>query len=189
MKIMNNKLIRLFIAVELPDELKDALNNRCAEMDYQGVKWQKCRQIHLTLNFLGDTDIETFSRLKKELKKITFSAFDLVLSDAGFFPGIKRPSVFYIGIEQNPHLLKLKDDIDNLLQNLGIKDRESREFIPHVTLARIKTRPAQEATEKMLQIADKFKGERFSVNDFALFSSSLTDKGAIHTLEMRFFSS
>lgn len=46
--------MRLFIAIELPDDLKAALGR--LRVDVPGARWVQPEQLHLTLAFLGEVE-------------------------------------------------------------------------------------------------------------------------------------
>jgi 2'-5' RNA ligase len=64
--------------------------------------------------------------------------FHAELSGFGFFPSFKNPKVFWIGIKEQPELLKLKQDIDKGLDNFNIF-YDKKPFSPHLTIGRIKS--------------------------------------------------
>ena len=45
---------RLFVAVELPEEVKDRLASLCHGL--KGARWVRDRQFHITLRFLGEVE-------------------------------------------------------------------------------------------------------------------------------------
>lgn len=172
---------RLFIAIDLPGELTDKIGE--FQRYTKGVKWVKPEQIHLTLNFLGNTPYELTEQLKAKIKDIRFQKFSLKLNDCGFFPNEYRPSVFWIGLEENSDLIQLKINIDEVLNSIGIIC-EKRRFIPHITLARIKRKLSADNLLQLKSSAQKIRNCNFEVNKFILFSSKLTEQGAIHNREL-----
>ena len=63
-----------------------------------------------------------------------------------------------------------------------ILEPEGRKFSPHITLARLKNSPIHKVAN-FLAGNGLFSQEPFQVNDFKLYSSTLTPKGAIHRVE------
>ncbi|MFM7140427.1 MAG: 2'-5' RNA ligase family protein, partial [Alphaproteobacteria bacterium] len=47
-------MIRLFVAIDLPGEVRDRLWRACC--DVPGARWTEVEQMHLTLRFLGEVD-------------------------------------------------------------------------------------------------------------------------------------
>nr|HPN84392.1 RNA 2',3'-cyclic phosphodiesterase [Victivallales bacterium] len=95
----------------------------------------------------------------------------------GFFPNARRPSVFWIGVEHNPCLIKLKNDIDCVAGTLGLTV-EKRKFYPHITLARISVKP----DDKFLEVTKRWENFlfKFTVHSFKLMSGELRSEGALH---------
>jgi len=75
----------------------------------------------------------------------------------------------------------LRKKIDTPLLKIGLEP-EKRKFSPHITLARLKNTPIQKIAN-FLSGNGLFSQKPFQVDDFKLYSSSLTPKGAIHRVE------
>ena len=187
---------RLFIAIDIPDELRCEI--RKTELTAKGFKSVNPDQLHITLRFIGNFPENDISELIKKLHEIELPEFELSSTSPGFFPNKKRPSVFFLrfenprvrGQEAAPTLFcqeaapTLKSDIDDVLETFGI-DRDTREFAPHLTLGRFKKGVRKEIIEELEEKSAKL-ATTFQVKEFILFSSKITDTGAIHTVEARF---
>lgn len=177
---------RLFIAINLSNEMKEKLYSIVREIP--DVKWVKKEQIHLTLRFIGDADDELFSRIKISLEKISWEQFYLGLVETGFFPNKKRPNVFWIGLGKNDALSNLKKRIDHILEQSGVPCEE-RNFLPHVTIARIKRRLSEKEISDFSDISRMIHTlniQPFLVDRFFLYSSILTAEGAIHSIQAEY---
>ena len=170
---------RLFIAVDLPETNKRKLE--AMFFGIPGAKWVDPLQIHLTVRFIGEVDGSTFLDIKAALEQIHMAPFPLALKGVGHFPPRGNPRVLWVGIEQSQPLKSLKNRIDGTLAGIGLKP-EGRKFSPHITLARLKNTPLQKVAN-FLSGNGLFNQEPFQVDDFKLYSSTLTPKGAIHTVE------
>ncbi|MBJ6748695.1 RNA 2',3'-cyclic phosphodiesterase [Geomonas anaerohicana] len=172
-------MARLFIAVDLPEDIKAALSSFNASMP--GLRWVPPDQIHLTLRFLGDVLPQAGAALKKNLAAVSFTPFPLTLRGVGHFPPHGHPRVLWVGMEESRPLLALQLQVESAVTGAGIPP-EQRGFSPHITLARIKENASAEvarfeATHRTLSFPP------FSVEEFILFSSVLTPKGATHRKE------
>ena len=50
-------MLRLFVAIEIPDEVKAALGAALGDhREGRAVRWSSPETLHLTLKFLGETD-------------------------------------------------------------------------------------------------------------------------------------
>lgn len=168
--------MRLFIAIELPAELKAALGRLRAEI--AGARWVPGEQIHLTLAFLGEVAEERLEQLTAALARIQSSPFRLSFSGTGCFPDHRRPRVLWIGLEPEAHLQQLAAQTHAALLACGIP-QEERPFSPHITLARLKMAPPGAADRFLHQ--QKQTLSPFAVQEFTLFQSRLTPQGALHT--------
>ncbi|TSK07413.1 MAG: RNA 2',3'-cyclic phosphodiesterase [Geobacter sp.] len=175
-------MARLFIAIELPGEIKKTLSSLCC--DLPGIRWVPPDQIHLTLRFLGDVQPKEMTRLKEALAAIVFASFPLTVQGVGHFPSHGHPRVLWIGLENSSSLLDLQRRIETAVTGVGIIPEE-RGFSPHITIARIKENASAavalfEAKHRQLSFP------LFNVHDFMLFSSVLGPKGATHRKEKTF---
>lgn len=168
--------MRLFIAIEIPDEQKWRMGKLRSEIP--GARWVPAGQIHLTLAFLGEVDEESTARLIIELGKIQASPFNLTFSEAGCFPDRHHPRVLWAGLRQEPALTRLAAAINSVVRGSGIP-LDERPFSPHITLARLKLPCAREVGE-FLQCHRRVAIDPFFVREFILFQSRLSQKGALH---------
>ena len=92
------------------------------------------------MRFIGEVseflvkDIITALESVKHVKK-----FHIKVKGLGAFPSLNKPRVIWLGISEGASQLKLiRNIIEDHLRKLSIR-AEKEEFIPHITLARIKS--------------------------------------------------
>lgn len=170
---------RLFVAIDIPGQIKEALTQFTRELP--AARWVPSDQIHLTLRFIGETGPQALAAIKGALAGIRFHSFKLALHGAGHFPPGKHPRVLWVGVEANPRLMELYQDLELALLEVGIP-REERPFSPHLTLARLKT-SAPAAVGGFESRHGELVFAPFEVREVILYSSVLTNEGAIHTRE------
>src|SRR5215510_287697 len=96
-------MIRTFIAVELPDPIRAALDEAQQQLKRArfGVKvsWAKVENLHLTLQFLGDTGVSVVPRVSATLGEVAgrHAAFDVPVGGTGTFPDERRARVLWVG--------------------------------------------------------------------------------------------
>lgn len=168
--------MRLFIAIEIPDDLKKQIS--CLQVEIPGARWVPAEQIHLTLAFLGEVEESVVEPLNTELALIPRHEFKLCFSGTGCFPKCHRPRVLWIGVELNPRLNELAALVHKAVRVCGIP-QEDRRFSPHITLARLKL-PESRQSDAFLDRHEKLKFTPFPVREFTLFQSRLTQQGAVH---------
>jgi 2'-5' RNA ligase len=177
-KNQKKKFHRLFIAVEIPEELKKIVTRH--HCGIQGVKWVKPEQIHLTVRFLGDTESDKLEKIKEALTEFKFTEFTFTAEDkAGFFPSPAKPSVFYLSCGNTDKLVELKYYIDTLLEECGIP-AETRKFIPHITIARIKKNFNRKNCGVLQDTFSDLKTFNIRADKVTLYRSTLTSNGAVH---------
>ena len=169
--------MRLFIAIELPGEIKKQLESMRTTIP--GSRWAPLEQIHLTLAFLGEVDDTKLDQLTGALAAIKVPAFDLCFSGTGCFPDRRRPRVLWVGLKQEPLLNSLASLIRESVLACDIP-QEERPFSPHITLARLKYSAPHEVSA-FLDWPRNQELPSFRVREFTLFRSFLTSRGAVHT--------
>lgn len=169
--------MRLFIAIDLPDDLKINIGRLWADT-IPGARWVPVEQIHLTLSFLGEVEESAVEPLTEKLAHIHVPAFDLRCGGTGCFPTRHRPRVLWIGVEQEPHLYDLAAKVRAAVLACGIP-QEDRHFSPHLTLARLKMKPSSEF-DAFLDKHKDLKVPPIHVREFTLFQSQLNWQGAVH---------
>lgn len=169
-------VMRLFIAIEFPDDVKKALIR--LRKDIPGARWVPAEHIHLTLAFLGEVDETILGRLTGELSHIQSPAFNLCFTGTGCFPDRRRPRVLWVGLEPEPRLNVLAAKVRAAVLACDIP-QEERPFTPHVTLARLKLPASRDAGAFLDQHIKKILPP-LSVREFTLFQSRLTPQAAVH---------
>ncbi|WP_433945643.1 RNA 2',3'-cyclic phosphodiesterase [Paenibacillus sp. SN-8-1] len=131
---------RLFIAVPLADSLQKAIGEWTREHhgQLQFRKWVHPADLHITLQFLGDTPIQKVSQLSEELRNAAegFGSFTLAVRGMGTFGRPAAPSILWTGVDgQTGRLTDLHKQVINATSKLGFQPEE-RSYKPHITLAR-----------------------------------------------------
>lgn len=181
--------IRSFIAIELPQNVKDGLAQLRSELEraeHRFVKWVNPEAIHLTLKFLGNILFKQVAEITKAMEEAAqgISPFHLEISGLGAFPNLQRPAVLWVGISgEIDKLLRLQQNIDSALAPFGFA-REERPFVPHLTLARIRqgTSPMERRSFGELAMSVSFTTSySLGVETVNLMRSQLMPAGAIYT--------
>lgn len=174
--------MRLFVAIDLSEELKAALAELQSRLRWAwagtDIRWVDPAGIHLTLKFLGDVGPDRVGAVTKALAEATTGVepFELKLEGLGFFPSERRARVVWVGVkEPTGRLARLQQQVEARLELLGFA-REDREFVPHITLARLRF-PASLAA-----VNDLGRGQvgRMPVREIVLMESRLSPTGATY---------
>lgn len=179
-----DKTTRTFIAIELNEEVRNALKKiqeYLKKIDVD-VRWVNYKNIHLTLKFLGNLPpkklrsvMEIFPSLFKD-----FQPFEINITHLGVFPKPQRPRVIWAGVEKNAdYLTAIAIQVENGLCRLGFP-KEKRGFSPHLTVGRVRS-PKNQAL-----LIPALKEYTFSleltqtIQQIILFKSTLTSQGPIY---------
>jgi len=132
------KLMRLFIAINFTDEIKESLNMVTQDLKKHTVKGTFTHEenLHLTLVFIGET--KEFESIKQAMDiavtKTQVRAFDLSTEGFGKFK-LREGDTYWVKVQQNPIMSDLTRTLVKELKSYGFYI-DDREFKPHLTLGR-----------------------------------------------------
>jgi 2'-5' RNA ligase len=156
-------MTRLFVAIWPPDEVLERLADVERPRD-QGVRWVPQENLHITLRFLGDAEVdEVVARLDEvdlpTATAVVGPAFDLLGERSLISP--------VVGVDD------LAAVVRDALRGLGT-ERERKRFRGHITVARLArhARPRRSAGRRF--------DASFEVTEVALVASTLRDTGAVY---------
>lgn len=161
------QLHRLFVAVEIPSEIRtDLLAYARSQVDLPTLRWSRVDYLHLTLAFLGDADPKV---VLKSLEETTFLAhpFDMTITGWGAFPSANSARVLWAGAtggESDQPLRDLASQVTEACRPTA-PHMDASKFTPHITLARA-TRSVN-----LRSIALDFPSATWNVTEFSLFDS------------------
>lgn len=169
--------MRLFVSIEFPPEiiayLTQLQHQLFAQKLFEGTL-TKPEQLHLTLQFIGDVSEKQVPEIQRALRSISMKPFQASLGSLGVFSSQNHIRIVWIDIQAK--------ELVNLVQNVNIVLEpkvvlEEREFVNHITLARVKKVPDKATLISYLK-SIKPKPICFMVNNFILKQSILTSQGA-----------
>lgn len=172
-------MMRLFVAIDIPEPIRGELRGMGGSIPH--ARPVETDQLHLTLKFIGEVEHTIFLDIREALLAIALPQFSLCLKGVGTFPPRGTPRVLWVGAEPRENTLNLRNSIERTLAAIAIA-RSKKKYTPHVTIARLRNSPIRHlqqflAGNAFLETAD------FTVQSFTLYSSRLTQKGAVHTVE------
>ena len=164
--------MRVFIAIEIPREIKEEIVKIQKELPEFHGKLTEYENLHLTLKFLGEIDEEQVKDVEKKLGEIKIKRFNSEIDKMGFF----SESFIRIIWLHMTNCEDLQRQIDEKLR--GLFPKEER-FMSHLTIARVKdVRDKKEFIDKLRKI--KFPKMNFAVEKFILKESILTQEKPIY---------
>lgn len=178
---MKANVLRLFIAVPIPQGMKESLKVLQAswKAKAQGVRWVKPEGLHITLKFLGNVHEEKLEGIKEAMRKALsgFTPFEVRVKGTGAFPSTKNPRVLWVGVKDEEGKLKgVFNALEKALQKWGFP-REDRPFSPHLTLGRVKGK----GDFSFLEEGSDLDFGPLLVEEVILFKSDLKPEGAEYT--------
>ena len=176
--------LRAFLAIELSDDVRTslaALIGRFRKVPSK-VSWVRPENLHLTLRFLGDIDRASLERLAEGLAGPLqeVESFPVAVRGVGAFPDPRRPEVIWAAVARPPEpLMEAQALVEAAARAAGL-EAEAREFLPHITLGRVRNRRAAPGLIEAIDREKDLEIGEFTVRGVSLFSSELTPHGAIH---------
>ncbi|MDH3619187.1 MAG: RNA 2',3'-cyclic phosphodiesterase [Nitrosopumilus sp.] len=171
--------MRTFVAIEISN--RDIINSiKIFQSKIKiNAKPVESKNLHFTLQFLGEISEENLQKIIHALHTIEFSSFSVNLKEIGAFPKPKFPRVIWIGTDENGGnmLIQLSKKVERVLEPLGLFS--DKPFIPHITIFRIK--------KKVGDITKELEGQKTLdfgkqiVTSIKLKKSELTPNGPVYS--------
>ena len=164
--------MRLFIAIQLNQEMKDALLDAQDAMRRLGVRgnYTPEENLHLTAAFLGD--FPDPGRVLDVIDEVRFEPFEIALGETGSFPRI-----WWAGIEESRELQALAKQLRRELAGAGIP-YDRKKFSPHITLIR---NPACRNELALEDVVRRCRKASMTVDHLSLMRSERGKHGMIYT--------
>lgn len=184
---MNTK--RIFIAIKIAntDQILKVFRQVQLELKGEWIKWVDLDGLHITLVFLGATDIRKLELIKQKIKKsvLKFSSLDIQIKSIGTFPSIEKAKVLWLGVKADNSLFELREEIVKQLERLvGIGDKR---FLPHVTIGRIKHGVKNPIEVKQVLCSYSYwKDNTIRIKEIVLMESVLSSDGLKYVVLEKF---
>ena len=179
-----SEMIRSFIAFDIDNEsVIKRFSEAQAKLVNTGadLKLVKPQNIHMTMRFLGNISPPMVDSIHEEMKKISFTPFNVEIKGLGVFPKLKYARVIWAGIRKGAdELTNVFNQLEPLLRGLGFKP-DPKGFSAHLTIARVKTgRNKVELVRRIQELAD-YEFGIVRADCLRLKKSVLTPKGPIYS--------
>jgi len=185
--------LRLFVAIELPGEVREALGRLQHELQRRGLeklRWVRPEGIHLTLRFLGETPTEKVAAISEAIRGAAglVHPIELAFSGVGTFG---RGEQAYVRViyqrlvgatpDDMSRLRLLHRQIEHGLKRVGYP-AEGRDFYPHLTLARVKQGMEREMAQPVANARNAVSQPEAAipVREVSLMRSTLRPSGAVY---------
>lgn len=172
---------RIFIAINFPENIKSRLAVHQKGWPKLPCNWIPPENLHITLAFLGNTGEKELKRIKGAVKEITQRNQPIAISLRKICygpPKIKSPSLVWAEGEKNRALTNLKTDLDKALFEITDYSAPKRDYIPHITLGRIKKFKWRRFSSGSRPVVNKDIDMDFRVSSIEIMESELKRTGA-----------
>lgn len=174
------KPLRLFAAVDLPDEAEEAIEEAIRpwrDLLPEG-RWVRRENWHVTLKFLGAVWPRLTEFVETGCREAAASArpIGVDLAGLGVFPSVGRARVFWAGLgDTEGELAALAAALE---ERLGSEfPPERRGFTPHLTVARFNPPvPLRDHADALREAT--IDGPAFTIDRLILYRSYLSPRGA-----------
>lgn len=132
---------RIFIAINLPSDIKKQLAFYKEKWPELPAKWTVKDNLHITLEFLGDLTDQELADVCKVAGEVAkrHKPFSITLNKVLYGPPKKiPPRMVWLEGEKSKELSELKNDLEKSLLEKVRFASEAKGFAPHITLARIR---------------------------------------------------
>jgi 2'-5' RNA ligase len=132
---------RLFIAVELsPAAIAEIAGfiNDMPPGPAANVRWTPRDNVHLTLQFLGDTDPGIVGQVQRSIaaEAANTAPMLLALGETGAFPELRNPRILWVGLTGDiRRLVQLQGRLEGAMREFEYEP-ERKSFTPHITVGR-----------------------------------------------------
>ena len=167
--------MRCFVAVDVPEELKEKLVKAQEEFSAFDAKLVEPKNLHFTLKFLGEVSEDQLKDVEQKLSNIANNTpcFNIQLSGIDVFPNLSYIRVVWVGALSDD-FINLHKNVAKALENIG------KPGTPHLTIARIRSPRGKEIIAKIVK---RYENESFGtmlVDKISLKMSTLTPKGPVY---------
>lgn len=171
--------MRLFLAIDLPPEAKTSLSAQLAALqkEYPIFNWVQPQNYHLTVHFFGET--HKSQEIMDKTREILWDQepFYLYGTDIGFFTHLHTNMTIYLAFRRER---LLEDLIEKTRAAFGSEFRETKSFIPHITLARTRIPSKQQYFHMQKKIQRLSIDLEFPVKEVTLFESILSQRKPVY---------
>lgn len=172
---MSAALRRAFLAAVPPPPVLDAINGIVGADTRRGFRWTRREQWHVTIQYFGRVDDPDALIGALSAPLVAVPAAPVQLAGAGAFPSPRRAVVYWLGVADVQPLTAVHTAVMGAAHAF-IRPRDLTEFVPHLTLARLKS--TKNLTEDVEALDAIPIGPAWTVEEITLFESETRREGA-----------
>lgn len=168
--------MRLFLAIELSDKIKQELESQLEDIKKQhpDFTWVTPENFHITVHFFGE--MYDAAILKKKIKDLLYDQEEFHLYSANVDVFAHQKLLMYLNFRREKKLEGLADKI----RNNFIGPYVDQKFVPHLTIGRGRRSSKQQYFVLKKRVEKIPIDIAFKVNKVVLFESILTGKKPVY---------
>lgn len=174
--------LRAFLAIDVDEDLKAKMYRIVKEFKQidARIKYVELENLHLTLKFFGDIDIEGIDLLSSKIENVVsnFDKFTVKIKGCGAFPNTNRIKVIWLGLDEDAIVKQLHDELDKEFVKLGFD--KDRKFSTHLTIGRMKSAKGKDKVKSKIEEFSEVEIGEMCVDKIILKKSTLTPQGPIY---------
>ena len=173
--VSQSKSLRLFVAVYPPPDVAIALLETLAKLDLPPHRVVPPEQVHLTLQFIGDTPPGKLDEIGETVQRAAggLGVFEMRFVGLMTLPQGRRARLMSAEADRPAPLIELHRRLATRLAQRPRRDAADR-FRPHFTLCRFRAPQRIDRIERSANI------DPFTVREVVLLRSTLRPQGAEH---------
>lgn len=180
---------RIFVAINLPGDIKKELSSYSEKWSNLPARWTERDNLHITLEFLGHLTDEEVGDVCLAVRDVAerHNSFSLNLNKISYSTNKKgdkeiAPKMVWAEGERSEELADLRDDLENTLTNKISFVPENKSFAPHITLARISSWGWKGINPEERPEINENIDYLFTVESIEIMESELRKNGPIYTV-------
>jgi 2'-5' RNA ligase len=169
------------VAAYPPPEVAKALLDQLAALSPRDIRLSPPEQVHLTLQFIGDTDVRDLPGVRESVERAAAGLAAASVEVVGLISLPERGRARLVAAELEAHatLLELHRRLALRLAR-NARERSAERFLPHMTLGRFAAGSGERIEAAVAE------PRRFVVPEVVLVQSILKPRGAEHRPVARF---
>jgi RNA 2',3'-cyclic 3'-phosphodiesterase len=171
---------RLFIGIKIKpsDKLLELYQGIKQDLINERIKWIENENMHITLKFLGDTEVNLIPKIDELLKNAVanYKPFKFNIKGLGNFKKNKQIKVIWMGLDQKSELDSIANFLIDSFEKCGFEN-EQRDFNAHLTLGRVNSMSNNNKFDESLRNYQNSIVQSVFVNEIILFESVLKPSG------------
>lgn len=177
---MSARPLRLFVAAYPPAQVARALLDQLSALSLRDVRPSPGEQVHLTLQFIGDTDARELPEVQESVERAAAGLTPASVEVLGLMslPQRGRARLVAAELASHPTMLELHRRLALRLAR-NARERSGDRFLPHMTLGRFPSGSGERVEAPVQPL-------RFEIAEAVLVESLLKPQGAEHRPVARF---